>query len=168
MITPSAMPRGVPQTPRPAPATPTAGGKDISTSGALSQSVLKLEQESSALDEQVVLVEDSPHEDVDAKSKFIANLRNAEPAEDSLSETSEEDSEQSTSEEEAGASGQIPDLDRVPAFTIPISGYYINLQSSVLHCVRKENVFRCGKKLTQNFKSVWELNGIRCSRCFDV
>lgn len=168
MITPSAMPHGVPLTPRPAPATPTAGGKDISTSGAPSQSVLKLEQESSALDEQVVLVEDSPHEDVDAKSKFIANLRNAEPAEDSLSETSEEDSEQSTSEEEAGASGQIPDLDRVPAFTIPISGYYINLQSSVLHCIRKENVFRCGKKLTQNFKSVWELNGIRCSRCFDV
>lgn len=168
MITPSAMPHGMPHTPRPAPATPTMGGKGTSASGAQSQSVLKLKQESSATEEQVVFVEDSPQEDVGEKSNFLEKMKNADPAEESLSETSEEDSEQSTSDEEDGVSGQVDDLDRVPAITIPISGYYINLQSSVLHCIRKDNVFRCGKKLTQNFKSVWELNGIRCSRCFDV
>lgn len=129
---------------------------------------MKLKQESSATEEQVVFVEDSPQEDVGEKSNFLEKMKTADPAEESLSETSEEDSEQSTSDEEDGVSGQVDDLDRVPAITIPISGYYINLQSSVLHCIRKDNVFRCGKKLTQNFKSVWELNGIRCSRCFDV
>ncbi len=167
MITPTAMPPGVPHTPRPVPSTPPLGGQGTSAFGPMSHSVLKLEQESSAADEQVVYVEDSPHEGPNDWSKFAEELKNGDRDAEALSETSEEDSEQSTSDDDDVAE-QDTGLDRVPAITIPVSGYYINLQSSVLHCIRSENVFRCGKKLTQNFKSVWELNGIPCSRCFDV
>ena len=108
---------------------------------------------------EVVVLEDSPVEQ-----------RVAEPAAgivDSMSETSEESSEQSTSDEDS-SQDQAPVLERIPAIPAPDSGLYIKSKSSVIHCIRTGNVFRCGRKLSPNFICIWELNGIRCSRCFDV
>ena len=86
---------------------------------------------------------------------------------DSMSETSEESSEQSTSDDDSDCE-QAPPLDRIPAMPAPCSSYYINSNTQVIHSVRTGNVFRCGRKLSPNFICIWELNGIRCSRCFDV
>ena len=86
---------------------------------------------------------------------------------DSMSETREENSEQSTSDEES-SHYEIRTIDRMPAMTAPNSCLYINSKSLVIHCVRTGNVFRCGRKLSPNFICIWELNGIRCRRCFDV
>lgn len=167
MLTPTFRPTGMPMTPGPTPTTPGPGiGVGAGTMSG-NQGWVKLETGAEQLDSLVVTVEDSP-EEFPMMEEAQQNKEFPVLAEDSLSETSEEDSEQSTSSDEEGVDEQAGDQERMPAITIPISGYYINLQSSVLHCIRRDNLFRCGKKLTSNFKSVWELNGIRCSRCFDV
>ena len=45
---------------------------------------------------------------------------------------------------------------------------FINNTSLVLHCVGAAGRFRCGRVVTKTYSRVQELNGIRCTRCFDV
>ena len=106
----------------------------------------------------VVILDDSPSDQVVEPEGDKA---------DSMSETSESSSEQSTSDDES-SHYEIRAIDRIPAMAAPNSGLYINSKSSVTHCIRTGNVFRCGRKLSPNFICIWELNGICCSRCFDV
>eukprot|EP00435_Cladocopium_sp_Y103_P058675 s1435_g20.t1 len=80
------------------------------------------------------------------------------------SDTSEEDSVQSTSSSGEETEGEEP---RHFSFDPP-SDFYINSKSLVIHCCRTEGVLKCGRRVTPNFSKVYELNGIRCSRCFDV
>ena len=79
------------------------------------------------------------------------------------SETSEEDSVQSTSDSEGEQSVSEPKV-----FQEPFKRYFLNTKSLVIHCERSEGILRCGRKVSPHFVTVWELNGIRCSRCFDV
>ena len=79
------------------------------------------------------------------------------------SETTEDDSVQSTSESEAE---QVEDTR--PEFVWPKSKYFINTKSLVMHCERTEGVLKCGRRLSPNYTALYELNGIRCSRCFDI
>ncbi len=97
----------------------------------------------------------------EGKQSFIEALRE----EQDLSETSEEDSEESSSsdsdnrEDEEAAPSQVESL---------ASGYFVNEKSSVIHCLRAGDVFRCGRKRTIYYAHIHELNGMRCSRCFNL
>ena len=89
-----------------------------------------------------------------------------ERADDALadSETSEEGSAQSTSSSEVELEGGEP---RMVQFDPP-SDFFINNRSLVVHCCRSPGVFKCGRKNGPSFSKIYELSGIRCSRCFDV
>ena len=82
---------------------------------------------------------------------------------DELSETTEENSVQSSSESDSEELQQAPR----PFVEIP-SDYVINNKSLVLHLIKAEGLLACGSKLTQSYSKIFELNGIRCSRCFNV
>ena len=82
---------------------------------------------------------------------------------DSSSETSEEASEQSTSDSDVELEGEM-----VPRDVEPVLKYFINGKSLVIHCERSAGLLRCGRKVSPHFVVVYELHGIRCSRCFDV
>ena len=87
------------------------------------------------------------------------------PAEevDSSSETTEEASEQSTSDSDVEL-----EEESVPHDVEPVLRYFINGKSLVIHCERSAGLLRCGHKVSPHFVVVYELHGIRCSRCFDV
>ena len=87
------------------------------------------------------------------------------PAEavDSSSETTEEASEQSTSDSDVEL-----EEENVPREVEPVLRYFINGKSLVIHCERSAGLLRCGRKVSPHFVVVYELHGIRCSRCFDV
>eukprot|EP00435_Cladocopium_sp_Y103_P038505 s526_g10.t1 len=80
------------------------------------------------------------------------------------SDTSEEASVQSSSSSESEGEEEEP---RHFNFDPP-SDFYINNNSLVVHCCRTDGVLKCGRRVSPNFSKVFELNGIRCSRCFDV
>eukprot|EP00435_Cladocopium_sp_Y103_P065902 s490_g28.t1 len=80
------------------------------------------------------------------------------------SDTSEEASVQSSSSSETEDEKEEP---RHFNFDPP-SDFYINNNSLVVHCCRTDGVLKCGRRVSPNFSKVFELNGIRCSRCFDV
>ena len=82
---------------------------------------------------------------------------------DELSETTEEKSVQSSSESDSEELLRAPR----PFVEIP-SDYVINNKSLVLHLIKAEGLLACGRKLTQSYSKIFELNGIRCSRCFNV
>jgi len=79
------------------------------------------------------------------------------------SETTEEDSVQSTS----GSEDDDVD-DTRPEFLEPSQRYYMNEKSLVIHCERTEGVLKCGRRVSPHFVALYELHGIRCSRCFDI
>jgi len=79
------------------------------------------------------------------------------------SETTEENSMQSSSESDLECSGE-PHRGVVEFPT----DYVINNKSLVIHYVKMPGLLGCGRKLTPSYSKVFELNGIRCSRCFDV
>ena len=80
------------------------------------------------------------------------------------SDTSEEGSVQSSSSsEDESQAGMQRDF----VFDPP-SDFYINTRSLVVHCSRLPGVLKCGRKISMSFSKVYELSGIRCSRCFDV
>ena len=79
------------------------------------------------------------------------------------SETSEEDSIQSTSDSE---DEDVEDLR--PEFLEPSRRYFLNQKSLVIHCERTVGVLKCGRRVSPHFVELYELNGIRCSRCFDI
>lgn len=85
---------------------------------------------------------------------------------DELSETSESEcSTSSSSSDERRLVKSHPIFDGVP---IEAGQHYVNNKSAVLHCVTSRGSFRCGRKVTSGYTVVQELNGIRCSRCYDV
>ena len=44
--------------------------------------------------------------------------------------------------------------------------WWINVKSLVIHATKTSETFVCGRKLTQSYNIVAELNGLKCSRCF--
>ena len=87
---------------------------------------------------------------------------------DDLSETSESEcSTSSSSSDERRPVKSHPIFDGVP---IEAGQRCVNNKSAVLHCVTSRGSFRCGcgRKVTSGYTIVQELNGIRCSRCYDV
>ena len=87
---------------------------------------------------------------------------------DELSETSESINSSDVSGEDDD--DEVVDLhQKFAPFTEPsFSDIYINCNSTVLHCVGPNGKFRCGRAVTKSYVKVWELNGIRCSKCFNV
>lgn len=83
---------------------------------------------------------------------------------DALTDTTEENSQQSTSSSEVEENGVEQHRDLLDA----VSAYIINRKSLVVHLVRTPGILQCGRKLTPSYDKVYETNGIRCSRCFDV
>lgn len=79
------------------------------------------------------------------------------------SETTEDASEQSTSDSDVE-----PEEAMAPHEVEPVLKYFINEKSLVIHCERSEGLLRCGRRISPHFAVVYELHGIRCSRCFDV
>ena len=83
-----------------------------------------------------------------------------------LSSTSESKVEtSSSSSEDRRIVRAHPIFEGVP---IESGQHYVNNKSAVLHCVTGKDKFRCGRKVTSSYTLVKELNGIRCSRCYDV
>ncbi len=82
------------------------------------------------------------------------------------SETSEEASEESSSSESEDDSKSV--VHQLAPSKQPTSGYFINDKSSVIHCLRSGDVFRCGRKRAMYYAHIHELNGMRCSRCFNL
>lgn len=94
-----------------------------------------------------------------AASRFLAAL-GSDPV-DELSPSSSSEEESSSSSSEGGG--------LVKTHPILESGqHYVNNKSAVLHCVTGNERFRCGRKITSGYTIVKELNGIRCSRCYNV
>ena len=79
------------------------------------------------------------------------------------SETTEEDSEQSTSDSDAESVVQQPLVVEEPGLN-----FFISEKSLVIHRERAPGLLKCGRKVSPHFMIVYELHGIRCSRCFDV
>lgn len=163
MVTPSMMPV-VPGTPfkvpvtLPAPATP---GFDIRSA------FVPLNVDCVVAKQKQGVVSFSPeHESADLTSWQHCGSEKA-AADDVVSspdsETTEEDSVQSISDSEA----EIVE-DRRPEFIQPDLKYYLNQKSLVIHCERTEGVLKCGRRVSPHFIVLYELNGIRCSRCFDI
>ena len=86
-----------------------------------------------------------------------------------LSDSSETASEESSSEEE-----QTEELEVERARNITLqqfesaSGYFINNRTCVLHRKKTQMVFACGRKITDVYTAVHELNGLRCGQCFNI
>ena len=83
--------------------------------------------------------------------------------ESDLSETTEEASVQSTSSDDRDGGDA--------AFEEPVeksAQYFINMASTGMHSCRNPGLFKCGRKITKAYSPVYELQGIRCSRCFNV
>ena len=100
------------------------------------------------------------------RSSPVAAFEEASPAETGQadSDTTEENSTQSSSE-----SGDEAEQSRAPSFHFDQpSEFFINSKVLVVHCCRNAGVLKCGRRVTPNLSKVYELNGIRCSRCFDV
>ena len=84
------------------------------------------------------------------------------------SETSEEASEESSSSDEETHDVPSPSPQQELSSLLLPSKYYINEKSSVIHCLRTDDVFRCGKKRTIYYANIRELNGMRCGKCFNL
>ena len=81
-------------------------------------------------------------------------------------ETSEEASEETTTDSDAVV---LEEKVQVPQIVDPQEqSYFLNMKSQVIHAAKSEVSFKCGRKITDNYSRVRELNGIRCSRCFNV
>lgn len=99
---------------------------------------------------------------------WTANEPESQEAAMEYSETSEEDSEESSSSEDESNDDSKPASSREETPQILTSGYFVNEKSSVIHCLRSEDVFRCGRKRTIYYAHIRELNRMRCSRCFNL
>ena len=82
---------------------------------------------------------------------------------DADSETTEEDSEQSTSDSDVECERPQRAVAEEPNLN-----FYINEKSLVIHKERSPGLLKCGRKVSPHFMVVYELHGIRCSRCFDI
>ena len=95
-------------------------------------------------------------------------VRSEERSDEDVSESSESDPSVYTSSEE----DEQPSAVVHAAFERPpdpmLGDYFINNKSLVIHLVSRPGVFRCGRKLGWLYTKVPELNGIRCTKCFNV
>ena len=82
------------------------------------------------------------------------------------SETSESQSAESTTDSDEVAEDKL--IDAASQGEEPERSYYLNSKSQVLHAAKNGQAFCCGRKITATYCKVRELNGIRCSRCFNV
>lgn len=162
MVTPSAMP-AVPGTPfqipvAPVPRTPGPGLQEPAVCNDGEKTGAQLENEDDLTQ-------------ADADSHSCASWFPAEsPFPDGVeagaspdSETTEDDSVQSTSESDAD---QIED--QRAEFVGPATRFFMNSKSLVIHCERAEGMLKCGRRVSPHFVELFELHGIRCSRCFDI
>ncbi len=86
--------------------------------------------------------------------------------EDDWSSTSESNADDSSSSDEED---RILDIYQHYGSKEPLQfDVFINNTSRVPHCVGATGRFRCGRLVTKTYSRVHELNGIRCTRCFDV
>ena len=104
-------------------------------------------------------------ERMNAADRFLSGLASEDrvEVESDLSETTEEASVQSTSSDDRDGGDA--------AFEEPVeesAQYFINMASTVMHSCRSPGLFKCGRKITKAYSPVYELQGIRCSRCFNV
>ena len=99
-----------------------------------------------------------------AASRFLVGHREGLADELSPSSSSDEGSSSSSSDERRIVKTH-PIFEGVP---IESGQHYVNNKSAVLHCVTGNERFRCGRKITSGYTIVKELNGIRCTRCYDV
>ena len=146
------LPMGAPSTPVP----------DVSNKAAVAE-VKGLFQPNGAADEAVV----DAARDGDAEALFGSPPLSADADEaaviDNVSETTEENSVQSSSHSESEETSEEPRrFVEIPA------DFVINIRSLVLHVVKSPGQLACGRKLTPSYTKIYELNGIRCSRCFNV
>ena len=80
------------------------------------------------------------------------------------SETSEEPSDTSTSDSDVTVMTEVSLQE-----PLVITGTnFINLRTQVLHLAKSDSSFKCGRKITKTYVKVSVLNGIRCSRCYNV
>ena len=163
MLTPGALPymggTPLPGLPMGAPSTPVP---DVSNKLA-SNAVEKLLHPNGAREQ----AGDDVAGDESAGALFGSPLPSAETEEtgalDNVSETTEENSVQSSSQSESEETSEEPRrFVEIPA------DYVINVRSLVLHVVKSPGQLACGRKLTPSYTKIYELNGIRCSRCFNV
>lgn len=82
-----------------------------------------------------------------------------------LSESEEEtdsSSESSTEEtEEDRPQAPVPKRDVFRG-----ADWYINISTLVIHARKTEWVFRCGRKISSVYAPLFEMNGLRCGKCF--
>lgn len=87
-----------------------------------------------------------------------------------LSESSESDLSSESSSDEANLEDQ--QSEKIESLGKPaepsVGDFFINNKSLVIHLISKPGVFKCGRKLGWLFTKVPNLNGIRCSRCFNL
>lgn len=162
MVTPSVMPV-VPGTPfqvplAPVPPTP---GLDVQTKPlglGVSETGFEVEQQEVEFFE---FAEDRSRH----SSQFEAGdaVGASEVASSPDSETTEDDSVQSTSDSDAE---QVDD--ERPEFLAAATKFFMNSKSLVIHCERTEGILKCGRRVSPHFVELFELHGIRCSRCFDI
>ena len=153
----------LPATPQPAPLTPFGRGVPPVHVESLQEKAEKIQSEI-PLETQTPLGEWEAVDDLFGRSPVPAE-KDASPADigNADSETTEDDSVQSSSESEEDGEQDARHFNYDPP-----SDFYINVKSLVVHCCRNPGVLKCGRRVTPNFSKVYELNGIRCSRCFDV
>lgn len=53
-----------------------------------------------------------------------------------------------------------------PAQELPLSDMFVNTSSLVIHQRKNAGSFRCGRRITSSYCSVWEPHGLRCGNCF--
>eukprot|EP00435_Cladocopium_sp_Y103_P065102 s975_g27.t1 len=166
MLTPAAQAAGAPATPflrgmPPAPQTPVPVAVPVQ---------LEVPNEKDDKDAVLAVGESSlgswEHVEKQAELEEISLCASPSPAEcgQEDSDTSEEGSVQSSS-----SSGEEDETEEPKHWSHdPPSDYYVNVKSLVVHCCRFPGVLKCGRRVSPNFTKAYELNGIRCSRCFDV
>ena len=156
---------GVPFTPAPAEA-----GQEtvhIDTADFFEQKLL--EQGRQSVQERVVEDEEySPSVIMDDGYDPLRDLLDGKSVKEEVdsSETSESQSADSTSDSDAPAEAVHEDVERLVGE--PVKTFYMNSKSQVLHTAKTDTAFCCGRKITATYCKVRELNGIRCSRCFNV
>jgi hypothetical protein len=161
MVTPAAMavvpgtPFAVP--PMPGPQTPTFLGATLPVGGDA-----KFVHEASLEALEFGETEHETLSEVDVQQSGLERQSEVgEPSPDS--ETTEDDSVQGTSDSSAD---EIEDSRR--EFLEPSTKFFMNEKSLVILCERTEGVLKCGRRVSPHYVVLYELHGIRCSRCFDI
>lgn len=87
---------------------------------------------------------------------------------DDWSETSE--SADDSSDSDSGLDESVVDFHQrfAPVSEPSLADVYVNINSTVLHCVGPNGKFKCGRAVSKSYSKVWEMNGIRCSKCFNI